>query len=38
MKKVLIVVGIICGLLILSAITIKIFNTDRFSMTENLKV
>lgn len=38
MKKVLIVVGIICGLLVLSAITIKIFNTDRFSMTENLKV
>jgi|LSQX01.3.fsa_nt_gb Raf kinase inhibitor-like YbhB/YbcL family protein len=37
MKKALLIIGII-GVLVLAAILIRFFNTDRFSMTENLKV
>lgn len=37
MKKVLKAIGII-GVLVLAAIIVKIFNKDRFSMPENLKV
>ncbi len=37
MKKILLIIGII-GVLVLAAILIKTLNTDRFSMTENLKV